>query len=186
MSIGRATGILGMSTVALLIVGLTACGIGSSPEDALIKDGKATYERHCLNCHGEAGTGEGGLANAPVHGPDGHTWHHPDGQLKELIPAICLPEEDMPSFVGKLSDSDSTPCWPISSPTGTASISLGRKRSPGNSRNSTRERAISEQARPYSWHGGARCYLRHLAHSVGVFIVTGSQHTRPHGGAGRH
>ncbi len=107
MSIGRVTGILGMSTVALLIVGLAACGIGSSPEDALIKDGKATYEKHCLNCHGEARTGEGGLANAPVHGPDGHTWHHPDGQLKELIlGTLDYPKKTMPSFVGKLSDSD--------------------------------------------------------------------------------
>ena len=96
-----------MSTVALLIVGLAACGIGSSPEDALIKDGKATYERHCLNCHGEAGTGEGGLANAPVHGPDGHTWHHPDGQLKEMIlGTFDYPKKTMPSFAGKLSDSD--------------------------------------------------------------------------------
>ena len=96
-----------MSTVVLLVFGLAACGIGSSPEDALIKDGKATYERHCLNCHGEARTGEGGLSTAPVHGPDGHTWHHPDGQLKEMIlGTFDYPKKTMPSFVGIISDSD--------------------------------------------------------------------------------
>lgn len=91
----------------MMIVGLAACGIGSSSEDALVKEGMAIYERHCLNCHGEAGTGEGGLANAPVHGPLGHTWHHPDWMLKEMIlGTFDYPQKTMPSFVGKLSDSD--------------------------------------------------------------------------------
>ena len=89
------------------MVALAACGGGSSSGDDVIEVGKTVYDRDCLICHGEASTGDGGLANAPVHGPDGHTWHHPDGQLKELIlGALDYPQKTMPSFVGRLTDDE--------------------------------------------------------------------------------
>ncbi len=92
---------------ALLIVALGACGGGGSSDDDLIELGRTIYAEDCQVCHGEARTGRGGLANAPVHGPDGHTWHHPDGQLRELIlGALDYPQKTMPSFVGRLTDSE--------------------------------------------------------------------------------
>ena len=95
-----------MSVGVLLIVALAACGGGSSSDDRT-EVGRTVYERDCTICHGEVRTGEGGLANAPVHGPLGHTWHHPDGQLKELIlGSLDYPGKTMPSFVGRLTDSE--------------------------------------------------------------------------------
>ena len=89
-----------------MIIALAGCGGGGSSVD-VIEVGRTVYERDCLVCHGEVRTGEGGLANAPVHGPQGHTWHHPDGQLKELIlGSLDYPEKTMPSFVGRLTDSE--------------------------------------------------------------------------------
>ena len=90
-----------------MIVALTACGGGGSSDDDLVELGRTIYAEDCQVCHGEARTGRGGLANAPVHGPDGHTWHHPDGQLRELIlGALDYPQKTMPSFVGRLTDSE--------------------------------------------------------------------------------
>ena len=52
-------------------------------------------------------TGKGAVDNAPVHGPDGHTWHHPDGQLRELIlGTLDYPGKTMPSFAEKLTDGE--------------------------------------------------------------------------------
>ena len=90
-----------------MIVALGACGGVGSSDDDLIELGRTIYAEDCQVCHGEARTGRGGLANAPVHGPDGHTWHHPDGQLRELIlGALDYPQKTMPSFVGRLTDSE--------------------------------------------------------------------------------
>ena len=98
---------LGLSVGVALIVALSACGGGGSSHDDLIEVGRTIYDRDCLICHGEARTGKGGLANAPAHGPDGHTWHHPDGQLRELIlGTLDYPQKTMPSFVGRLTDSE--------------------------------------------------------------------------------
>lgn len=55
-------------------------------------------------------TGEGrddGFSLAPIHGPEGHTWHHADGQLLDLIQGrSTYPDRTMPKFEGVLSDAD--------------------------------------------------------------------------------
>ena len=43
------------------------------------------------------------LPNTPIHAPRGHTWHHPDGQLKELIlGTLDYPGRTMPGFAEKM------------------------------------------------------------------------------------
>lgn len=56
--------------------------------------GRATYEQHCLSCHGPEGRGQAGDWRA--RGPDGqypppplddsaHAWHHPTAVLHRVI-----------------------------------------------------------------------------------------------------
>ena len=86
-----------------------ACGSeeSSSTDESLVQQGKAIYERDCQSCHGDARTGAGATDNASAHGRTGHTWHHADGQLKQIIlGTLDYDGKTMPSFAGKLSDEE--------------------------------------------------------------------------------
>jgi S-disulfanyl-L-cysteine oxidoreductase SoxD len=56
-------------------------------------EGKALYDMYCASCHGVNLEGQfnwrqrmaNGRLPAPPHNIDGHTWHHPDAQLVEMI-----------------------------------------------------------------------------------------------------
>ena len=83
-----------------------------------IAAGKQLYHANCATCHGADGEGQpnwrerrddGKLPAPPMNG-DGHTWHHPDGQLfamvKHGIEALA-PDgytSDMQGFGDRLSD----------------------------------------------------------------------------------
>src|SRR5262249_9094473 len=60
-------------------------GNGSQVAGDAVAHGEELYRANCQACHGDARTVEGGLAGAPVHGPAGHTWHHSDRNLTEII-----------------------------------------------------------------------------------------------------
>ena len=82
--------------------------------------GQAVYEKHCASCHG--GNLEGqpnwrqrrpdGKLPAPPHDQTGHTWHHADEALFELVKrgmtAFAGPDykTDMPAYAGLLSDDE--------------------------------------------------------------------------------
>lgn len=53
-----------------------------TPSEILVK-GAELYTANCQACHGDQ-RGQGG-AGAPPHNEYGHTWHHPDAQLKEWV-----------------------------------------------------------------------------------------------------
>jgi mono/diheme cytochrome c family protein len=114
---------------------LTGCGASSAsappagpsapavesptPADVLAR-GAALYAANCQSCHGDAHTGAGRLPHVPSHGPDGHTWHHSDRNLTEIIldgsgemgdmmrRMEGVPEDAprMPAWRGKLSEAD--------------------------------------------------------------------------------
>ncbi|AWB35657.1 hypothetical protein DBV39_05490 [Orrella marina] len=82
--------------------------------------GKILYEQYCASCHGVNLEGQprwrdrmsNGRLPAPPHDVTGHTWHHPDAELRSLIrdglvPGITAPpgyESDMPAYGEILTD----------------------------------------------------------------------------------
>lgn len=99
------------SSVAVLLLVTLAAGIvvwavlgrfsssGSVPDSlagfdrARVAQGKALYATNCASCHGAKGEGEpnwkssnpDGTYPAPPHDATGHTWHHSDKLLLEII-----------------------------------------------------------------------------------------------------
>ncbi len=86
----------------------------------LVVQGRAIYANTCAACHGAKLQGQPNwrerLANgrlpAPPHDRTGHTWHHPDAVLFDLVKNSLVPgrtappgyQSDMPAFGSTLSD----------------------------------------------------------------------------------
>ncbi|GAB4175284.1 MAG: hypothetical protein OHK0026_16570 [Rhodocyclaceae bacterium] len=89
---------------------------------AAVTRGKALYERNCASCHGARLEGQAdwrrrrpdGRMPAPPHDRSGHTWHHPDDVLFEIVKEGLVPGgnappgylSDMPAFGRVLSDDE--------------------------------------------------------------------------------
>ncbi len=84
---------LPLSSVAVVLLLLAACGQGATPtppprvtflgqavpQDTVLRGGEV-YQTHCQACHGDQ-NGRGGRQGVSPHNQDGHTWHHPDHHL---------------------------------------------------------------------------------------------------------
>lgn len=90
-----------LAALSLLLLG---CSSASPSGDAAL--GAQLYAENCQACHGDAATGAGRTsALTPSHGADGHTWHHADGQIADIVLGrLTYPGQEMPSFEGKLTD----------------------------------------------------------------------------------
>jgi mono/diheme cytochrome c family protein len=94
-----------------------------NPSDQqLVSRGKAIYASHCAACHGANLEGQpdwrqrlpNGRLPAPPHDLTGHTWHHPDAVLFDIVKNGLMPgrtapsgyESDMPAYSQLLSDAD--------------------------------------------------------------------------------
>jgi len=114
----------------LVTLGLAACASQPSTsavtplppvptlDAAKAQRGKGTYQANCAVCHGPnaegasnwATPGPDGLYPPPPHDDSGHTWHHSDRALYEVIHAgmgdPLRPSSPlrMPAWGGKLSD----------------------------------------------------------------------------------
>ena len=55
-----------------------------TPTPPALSRGEQLYNANCLQCHGGR---EGGqmMDYPPKHNANGHTWHHPDCELKQVI-----------------------------------------------------------------------------------------------------
>jgi mono/diheme cytochrome c family protein len=81
-------------------------GQEASPE--MLARGAALYSTNCQSCHG--GASGGSLKDIPPpHNANGHTWHHPDQQLMDMVMngiTFSLEDQKMPAFKGKLTEED--------------------------------------------------------------------------------
>jgi mono/diheme cytochrome c family protein len=91
-----------------------------NPDSArLIERGKVIYAQYCASCHGANLEGQpnwrerlpNGRLPAPPHDATGHTWHHSDKELFDMV-KMGIPEivpgyqTDMPKYDGILSAGD--------------------------------------------------------------------------------
>jgi len=102
----------------MLALFLAACS-GNEPATPLdpqqLETGKAVYTANCAACHGAQGEGEpnwkvpdaNGIYPAPPHDPSGHTWHHADALLLQVMrEGSGMPNSKMPVYREILSDKE--------------------------------------------------------------------------------
>lgn len=84
----------------------------AGPDQAVIARGQRLYSENCASCHGADLQGQpdwqtpldNGRYRAPPHDETGHSWHHADALLTQIIrdgPAAVVGnghESDMPGF----------------------------------------------------------------------------------------
>lgn len=122
--------------VSLVISSLTViagCGSENAPQPATnllsnenippvptldsqhVTQGRQLYAQYCAECHGANGEGkpdwktpnENGVHKAPPHDNSGHTWHHDDELLLDIIAnGSPVPGSEMSAFGNKLSDEE--------------------------------------------------------------------------------
>ena len=104
---------------AALLLGAGALALWPSAGDAT-EHGRQLYLYNCAACHGAELEGQpdwrrplpSGRLPAPPHDATGHTWHHPDRVLREIIlrgTAAMVGngyESDMPGFEGLLTEAE--------------------------------------------------------------------------------
>ena len=115
----RKAAMLGAASGATVVLGVGALALWPSAGDAT-GDGRQLYLDNCAACHGADLEGQpdwrrplpSGRLPAPPHDATGHTWHHPDRVLREIIlrgTAAVVGngyESDMPGFEGLLTEAE--------------------------------------------------------------------------------
>ena len=90
-------------TGLLFLMSLSASCADEQPVSEQAQQGRQIYSQSCANCHGDAASGDGAVPGSASHGPQGHTWHHPDQQLIDIVLGrLDYPGRKMPSFEGML------------------------------------------------------------------------------------
>jgi mono/diheme cytochrome c family protein len=103
---------LGMVLALLVLTGCATEPASTLPVEEGGIDGEALYVQYCAACHGVEGEGQPnwripndqGVFPAPPHDSSGHTWHHSDQVLLQIIAeGGSMPNTGMPGFDETLS-----------------------------------------------------------------------------------
>jgi mono/diheme cytochrome c family protein len=117
--------IIKRQALLIYVIALIAIGIvvrlstsRSQSSSADLARGKQVYEANCASCHGLNGEGENplaplepgadGLFPAPPHDSTGHTWHHADALIEQIIREGRIDDgfKPMPAFGEQLTDAE--------------------------------------------------------------------------------
>lgn len=82
--------------------------MGEEASAAMLARGAELYTANCQSCHGGA-TGGSLQDIPPPHNANGHTWHHADQQLMNMVLngiSFSLEEQKMPAFRDKLTEEE--------------------------------------------------------------------------------
>lgn len=118
VAVGCISAVVLVAAITIAYLNLTADPAEDSLDPAQVERGASTYLANCASCHGATGEGHpgwrirnpDGTFNAPPHDSSGHTWHHADGQLFNIVKnggqVYASPgmTSRMPGFGGQLSD----------------------------------------------------------------------------------
>jgi mono/diheme cytochrome c family protein len=108
---------IGLMAAAAAAVAIAACSgeAATTLNPDRVAYGGELYRQHCASCHQSDLSGapdwktanDDGSYPPPPHDSSGHTWHHPDRVLIEIIgDGSDFPQSRMPAFGDKLSDDD--------------------------------------------------------------------------------
>ena len=114
-SIGKTWLVAAAVGVSLIAGACTSDANTGSASEEVLGRGAELYQQNCAQCHGADLSGdpdwktpnEDGSYPPPPHDSSGHTWHHPDRILLEIISdGSDFPQSRMPAFGDRLDDDD--------------------------------------------------------------------------------
>jgi mono/diheme cytochrome c family protein len=111
-----------MKNTIRLVAVLLATTVSPVSAESDLRMGERLYQENCASCHGANLEGQpdwrtrlpNGRLPAPPHDASGHTWHHTDRVLFDIVkrgPAAIVGagyESDMPGYEGVLTDDEIT------------------------------------------------------------------------------
>ena len=111
-----------MKNTIRLVAVLLATTVSPVSAESDLRMGERLYQENCASCHGANLEGQpdwrtrlpNGRSPAPPHTTSGHTWHHRDRVLFDIVkrgPAAIVGagyESDMPGYEGVLTDDEIT------------------------------------------------------------------------------